>query len=52
MGFNELIAPLGLIFLGIMLKISHDEGWKAYKRYWLYLIIVGLLLLAYKIYKH
>ncbi len=50
--FFGFLAPLILLFFGIMLKFSYNDGWSTYKKYWLYFIIGGLLLLILKICKY
>jgi hypothetical protein len=55
MNINTLLGfltPLILLFIGAMLKFSHNDGWSTYKKYWLYFIIGGLLLLILKICKY
>jgi hypothetical protein len=55
MDFNTLFAvltPFILIFIGVMAKYSHNDGWSKLKHYWLYFIIVGSLLLILKIIKY
>jgi hypothetical protein len=55
MNINTLLGfltPLILLFIGVMLKFSHNDGWSTYKKYWLYFIIGGLLLLILKICKY
>ena len=55
MGLNmvfSFLVPIVLIVMGIMLKYSTNDGWQSYKRNWLYLIIIGLFLLAFRIYKY
>jgi hypothetical protein len=64
MGINTFfgfLSPLIFVFIGIMLKFSHNDGWNkfshtdvwsTYKKYWLYFIIGGLLLLIFKICKY
>jgi hypothetical protein len=46
------LTPLILLFIGIMLKFSHNDGWNTYKKYWLYFVIGGLLLLILRISKY
>jgi hypothetical protein len=46
------LTPILLLFLGIMLKFSHNDGWSSYKKYWLYFIIGGALLLILKVCKY
>jgi len=52
MNINTFLTPLILIFLGVMLKYSYNDGWSKYKKYWLYFIIGGLLLLILDLYKY
>jgi hypothetical protein len=47
--FLGFLAPLSLIFMGIMAKFSHNDGWSSLKKYWLYFVIGGLLFLILKI---
>ncbi len=48
----KLLAPLGLIFLGIMAKVSSQPGWRSVKKNWIILIGLGLFLLSFYIYKY
>jgi hypothetical protein len=50
--FLSFFSSLLLIFIGIILKVSTDEKWRPYKKYWLWLIIFGSLLLVLKVYKY
>ena len=52
MNINTFLTPLILIFLGVMLKYSYNDGWSKYKKYWLYFIIGGLLLLILDLCKY
>jgi uncharacterized membrane protein YadS len=44
MNISKFITPLILIFLGIMLKYSHNDGWSSHKKWWPYFIFGGILL--------
>ncbi len=55
MNFDDILgflAPLMLIFLGIMIKYSYNDGWSSSKKYWPYLFFGGILLLILKICKY
>lgn len=55
MNFQNLLSWLGpiyLLFLGIMTRFSNNDGWSSSKKYWLYLIIMGLILLICNVYNY
>ena len=55
MNFDTLtsfIAPIGTIFIGVLLKITNEEKAKLYKKFWIWLILMGIFLLAFKIYDY
>jgi uncharacterized membrane protein len=55
MTFNMIIgflSPLALLFIGLMLRFSSNESWRSYNKYWIWFIIIGSLLLAFKVYKY
>ena len=55
MNFDTLtsfIAPIGTIFIGVLLKITNEEKAKPYKKFWIWLILMGIFLLAFKIYDY
>ncbi len=55
MTFNAIIgflSPLSLIFIGIILKFSNHESYRTYSKYWLWFVIIGVLLFAFKVYKY
>ncbi len=49
----SFVAHIGLIAIGIVMRGAKNGSWAVnpYKKYWLYFIIVGALLLLYDIYK-
>ena len=52
MNVEGLISPLILIFLGIMLKYSHNDGWSSHKSWWPYFLFGGILFLIIEIVKY
>lgn len=50
--FITLLSSILMVFLGLMLKFSVNDGWSSYKKYWLYFIIIGSVLLIYNAYKY
>lgn len=49
----SFLTKIGLIVLGIVMKLSNDKNNKfgVYKKYWYIYVILGILLILYKIYK-
>jgi len=47
----SLLGPICLLALGIMLKFSNNPGLGSSKKYWPYIVIIGLVILALKIWK-
>lgn len=45
----EILAPLGLIFVGIILKNTNNNEYQKLKKYWIYFIMLGSLILILKI---
>ncbi len=56
MGFNEIIGYLAdscAITTGLMMKFSNNtEKFGSFKKYWLFLIIGGILLFSFDLYKY
>lgn len=55
MDFNTifgLISSLLLVFVGIMLRFSNHENWRSYSKYWIWFVLIGSLLFAFKVYKY
>ena len=48
----KLLPGLCLILLGTLARVSSNNSWKAYRKYWIYFIVMGMLLLGHKIYKY
>jgi hypothetical protein len=40
--FVRFLTPSLIIFLGIMLKLSVNDGWSSYKKYWLFFILLAV----------
>ncbi|SES13159.1 hypothetical protein SAMN04488023_13421 [Pedobacter rhizosphaerae] len=47
----SLLGPICLLALGLILKFSNNPGLGSSKKYWPYIVIIGLILLALKIWK-
>jgi len=47
----SIIAPLGILITGILIKFSKREDLQSFKRRWLLFVVIGGLLLTYRIYK-
>jgi len=45
------IAAICLVFLGLMLKYSSQDGYSPLKKYWFFFVIAGLLSLFYKVFQ-
>jgi uncharacterized membrane protein len=53
MGNNEMfkfIAPFILIVFGTFLKITKNENYLSVKKYWLYLLLGGVILFLIRLY--
>jgi hypothetical protein len=50
---NSYIAPVGLIVAGLVVRLSKNkETFGVFKNYWYLLIIIGLLLLTFRLYSN
>ncbi|MEA9414171.1 hypothetical protein [Flavobacterium sp. PL02] len=48
---NSFIAPMGLIIAGVAMKLSkNNEMFGKFKKYWLFFVIGGVILLLTRIY--
>lgn len=45
------IAAICLIFLGLMLKYSSQDGYSPLKKYWFFFVIAGAGSLLYKLFQ-
>jgi hypothetical protein len=55
MNFEVFIKLFGSVFLivaGIMAKYSHNDGWSTVKKYWVYLVILGVVSLIFDVIKY
>jgi len=55
MTFNTLIGfiyPLIIFAFGIILRFSNSVGLLTHRNKWLFFVLTGLLLFAYKVYKY
>jgi len=55
MEFREifrLIAPLIGIAFGLILKTSDKEQFAIFKKYWLFFVIAGVIIFAFRLYKY
>jgi len=48
----NLLIPLGAIVFGIFIKTTKNENYGSVKKYWLFLVIVGFLLFAFRLFKY
>ncbi|WP_156900398.1 hypothetical protein [Flavobacterium filum] len=48
----KLILPLLAIGFGIFIKITKNENYSSTKKYWLFIVIVGVLLFLFRLYKY
>lgn len=48
----KLLAPVILIIFGIVIKVSKSEQFSPMKKYWLFFLIIGVFLFAFKLYKY
>ncbi|MFH7009301.1 hypothetical protein ACHRVK_17865 [Flavobacterium plurextorum] len=46
----QLFVPLIIIGFGIILKSTNREDFKPQKKYWLFFIIAGVFLFAFRLY--
>jgi hypothetical protein len=49
--FFSLLAPICLIAVGVSIKFSTGDAIKSLKKWWFLIIICGVFLLAYRLYK-
>ena len=50
--FFEFLSPLSLIIIGILLKLSSNQEWRRHQKYWIFFVLIGIVLFAFKIYKN
>jgi hypothetical protein len=48
----SLLAPLVGVSLGVFIKITKNENYVSAKKYWLFLVIAGALMFAFRLYKY
>ena len=46
-----LIPIIGIVF-GLILRTSNKEQFTSFKKYWLFFVIAGILLFAFRLYKY
>jgi uncharacterized membrane protein len=46
----KFIVPIILIMVGVFLKITKNENYLSGKKYWLYLLLGGILLFLMRLY--
>ena len=50
---NNFLGPAGLIVAGIIMRVSNNkEIFGPFKKYWLFFVIGGFILIAFKLYKY
>lgn len=49
--FMGFVASVMIISMGIVMKVSPLDGWRPIRRYWLLFVIMGLFLLALRVYE-
>lgn len=48
---NSFIAPIGLIIAGVVIKLSkNNEMFGKFKKYWLFFVVGGVILLLTRIF--
>ena len=50
--FISFLVPVLMISWGLVIKFLDNDAWSSYKKYWLYVVIVGVLLLVSRFYKY
>ncbi len=48
----SFLAPIIGISLGIFIKITKNDNYVSAKKYWLFLVIAGVLMFAFRLYKY
>ena len=55
MEFREilrLVTPLIGVLFGLVLRTSNKEQFTAFKKYWLFFVIAGVLMFVFRLYKY
>ncbi|WP_165607169.1 hypothetical protein [Flavobacterium psychrophilum] len=47
----SLIAPLIGVSLGVFIKVTKSDNYVSAKKYWLFLVIGGVILFLFRLYK-
>lgn len=48
----KLLIPLLAIAFGIFIKVTKNENYTSTKKYWLFIVIVGIVLFLFRIFKY
>lgn len=48
----KLLIPLLAIAFGIFIKVTKNENYTSTKKYWLFIVIVGIVLFLFRLFKY
>jgi len=48
----KLLIPLLGIALGVFIKVTKNENYTPAKKYWLFIVIAGVLLFSFRLFKY
>jgi len=48
----KVLTSILFVVMGLMAKYSHNDGWSSVKKYWIYLVVLGVISLVYNIFKY
>jgi len=48
----KLLIPLLGIALGVFIKVTKNENYTSAKKYWLFIVIAGVLLFLFRLFKY
>lgn len=48
----KLLIPLLAIAFGIFIKVTKNENYTSTKKYWLFIVVVGVVLFLFRLFKY
>lgn len=48
----KLLIPLLAIAFGIFIKVTKNENYTSTKKYWLFIVVVGIVLFLFRLFKY
>ena len=47
----KLLSSILILYIGVMARFSQNDGWSAIKKYWSFLLAMGVISLSYDLYR-